>query len=351
MDPISQGAIGAVAAQTLANREKMVALAWLGCAAGMAPDLDIFIQSPTDPLLFLKFHRHFTHALIFIPIGALIVASALYPLARRRLRFKEAYLACLLGYATHGLLDACTSYGTQLFWPFTDMRVAWNNVSVVDPMFTLPLLSCVIYARQKFSRAATYAGIAWVFIYLSFGALQMFRAQDLATELAHARGHDPQRLTLKVSFANLVLWKSIYEHEGHYYVDGIRVAIDESWCPGHAVEKLDINKHLPFLQPGSQQAADLERFRWFSDDYLTPTGEPGGVTDMRYSMVPNEVDPMWGVTLSAEASATEHVQWWSTRDASASKRSTFYKLLMGEGCQPLSTATTQALRDLPPTDA
>ena len=66
MDPISQGALGAVAAQTLAapqygslaeRNERDVPwlpLTWLGCAAGMAPDLDVFIQSASDPLLFLE---------------------------------------------------------------------------------------------------------------------------------------------------------------------------------------------------------------------------------------------------------------------------------------------------------
>ena len=126
MDPVSQGAVGAAFSQSTqalpqlrleAYREKIVTLSWLGCLAGMAPDLDVLIQSPTDPLLFLEFHRHFTHALIFIPFGALIVSGVLYRAVRHTLSFKEAYLACFVGYATHGLLDACTSYGTQLFWP------------------------------------------------------------------------------------------------------------------------------------------------------------------------------------------------------------------------------------------
>ncbi len=38
----------------------------------------------------------------------------LWPLLRKRLVFKKIYGFALLGYATSGLLDACTSYGTQL---------------------------------------------------------------------------------------------------------------------------------------------------------------------------------------------------------------------------------------------
>jgi membrane-bound metal-dependent hydrolase YbcI (DUF457 family) len=66
----------------------------------------------------------------------------------------EAYLgAATAGYATHGLLDASTTYGTLFFWPFTDMRVAWNAISIVDPLFTLVLLLGVALAVWRKARA------------------------------------------------------------------------------------------------------------------------------------------------------------------------------------------------------
>ncbi len=70
MDPISQGAAGAILPQTFASVEKTRVYVLLGALAGMAPDLDVLIRSPTDPLLFLEYHRQFTHALLFVPIGA-----------------------------------------------------------------------------------------------------------------------------------------------------------------------------------------------------------------------------------------------------------------------------------------
>ena len=177
MDPISQGALGALVPQVVSRREKLRAFAVLGCLAGMAPDLDVFIDSSTDPLLFLEFHRQFTHALLFIPIGAALVALPLQPVVRRTLRPRETYLACLLGYATHGLLDACTSYGTQLLWPFSEHRVAWNNVSVVDSLFTLPLLGLVSLAAVRRRRAFAVAGLSWAVCYLALGAVQHQRAR------------------------------------------------------------------------------------------------------------------------------------------------------------------------------
>ena len=135
-------------------------------------DRDVLIQSNEDPLLFLEFHRQFTHSLIFIPIGALIVASALFLFVKKTLSFHVVYIAALLGYATHALLDACTSYGTLLLWPFSDVRIAWNNVSVVDPLFTVPALILVICAFSSKKRLYTALALTWCCLYLMLGFIQ-----------------------------------------------------------------------------------------------------------------------------------------------------------------------------------
>src|SRR5512139_2370900 len=150
MDPVSQAVLGASAAQSGASAREMRAAGLVGLLAGMAPDLDVLIRSSRDPLLFLEYHRQFTHALAFIPLGSLLVAAVLHcAFARRYLPFCRTWLFAALGYATHGLLDACTTYGTMLLWPFSDARIAWNLVSVVDPAFTLPLLALVAWAGVR----------------------------------------------------------------------------------------------------------------------------------------------------------------------------------------------------------
>ena len=333
MDPISQGTIAAVVPQAAFPREKMRAAALLGCLAGMAPDLDVFINSPTDPLLFLEYHRQFTHALVFIPIGAAIATLLLHWTVRRTLALRESYLACLLGYATHGFLDACTSYGTQLFWPFTDYRVAWNNVSVVDPSFTVPLLVLGIVAVLRRRRAYAVAGLVWAFSYLALGVVQNQRAEAAGAELAASRGHDPQRLTAKAGFANLLVWKVVYEHDGRFYVDGVRTGVAVSICPGSSVARLDLSRDLPWLDPDTQQARDVERFRWFSDGYvaLDPV-VPNRVIDMRYSLVPNQVDPLWGIDLDPQATSSRHVRFVTDRATGPAQRDALWGLLTGATC-------------------
>ena len=129
-------------------------------------------------------------------------------LKKSTLTFGRIYLFSFAGYATHGLLDACTSYGTQLFWPFSSERVAWNNVSIIDPLFTLPLLLIVSIAMFQQSRKLAIIGASYGLIYLSLGLIQEQRAILVAGQLAETRGHQAINITVKPSFMNLIVWKS-----------------------------------------------------------------------------------------------------------------------------------------------
>ena len=332
MDPLSQGTIGAAFAQSSADKNNLLKVGCVGFVAGLAPDLDVFIQSSTDPILFLEYHRQFSHSLFFIPFGSLIVALFLFPFLKNSINFKKVYIASFLGYATHGLLDACTSYGTLLFWPFSSERVAWNNISIVDPIFTIPALILVGAAIKTKNRKYSFYSIGWVIFYLFLGFVQHERTLIAAYELTESRGHNAQRVTLKPSFGNIILWKSIYEHEGSYYVDAIRTFKSSSVCLGENIWIFDYSRHLPTLDKNSQQARDIERFRWFSQDYLGFDEERNLVTDVRYSMLPNQIEPMWGVIIDDKRQSQEHAIWWTGRDLNESEWSLFTEMLFGKAC-------------------
>ena len=251
--------------------KKQTAIAGLfGLLSGMAPDLDIFIRSSSDPLLFLEYHRHFTHSLAFIPFGGLLCGTVMYLLLGKRwgVSFFLTCLYCTLGYATHAVLDACTSYGTQLFWPFSNARIAWNSMSIIDPIYTVPIIVGVLMAAIKKQPGIARIVFAWALIYPCIGVFQHNRALEAGLALAQTRGHEPIRIDAKPSFANILLWKVIYETPEYYYVDAIRVLSDIKKYPGEKIEKLDIARDFYWLDGESQQAKDIERFRWFSNGYI-----------------------------------------------------------------------------------
>lgn len=346
MDPISQGAIGAAFAQSASAHRRFGWIALFGCIGGLAPDLDVLISSSTDPLMFLEYHRQFSHSLIFIPIGALVVSTVLGALLRHPLSRLQAYGAAFAGYATHGLLDACTSYGTQLFWPFSDQRISWNNVSVIDPLFTLPVVGLTLWGIWRQRRAFAALAMAWGLGYLMVGVIQQARVRDASLDLAQTRAHTPQDLLVKPAFGNLLLWKSVYRHAGRYFVDGHRAGSEVTHCQGDHIAALDVARDLPSLDPNSQQARDLERFRWFSMGYLArfelapaerKTGNSALVVDVRYSNLPNTIAPMWGIELSADATTQTHARWWASRSLSAAGRTEFAALLGGANCMNYQT--------------
>ena len=326
MDPLSQAVFGASLSQssTKEKNQQFSALI-IGALSGMAPDLDIFIQSSNDPLLFLEYHRHFTHSLFFIPLGALLCALVFYPFIKKKLSFSKVYLFSLLGFATHGLLDACTSYGTQLFWPFSEQRIAWNIVSIIDPLFTLPVLILVSLAAYK--RHALLARIAFVYavVFLSLGLIQKDRAETALQDLAQYRGHTPERIAVKPSFANRHLWKLIYEYNGIYYVDAVKLLNRGNIYKGEFIQKLNLQRDIPGFISGSQQAKDIERFRKFSNNFLALNPSNHNIIiDIRYSFIPNNIKMMWGIKLN---NPNEHVVFVTNSQPNKQIRKQFFDML------------------------
>ena len=146
------------------------------------------------------------------------------------------------------------------------------------------------------------------------------------------RGHNAERLTLKPSFGNLILWKSIYQHKETFYVDAIRTTQSSTWCLGESIMAFDYQYHLPDLDEGSQQKNDIERFRWFSQDYLGYDKEKNILTDVRYSMIPNQISPMWGLIIDVQRGINEHAIWWTSRSLDQSQLDLFKDMLKGKKC-------------------
>lgn len=332
MDPLSQASLGASLSQSFAkDKSKQFSALVIGMLAGMAPDLDVFIRSDTDPLLFLEFHRQFTHSLVFIPIGALVCALVFYPFARTKLSFGKIYLFSFLAYATHGLLDGCTSYGTQLLWPFSNSRIAWNTVSIIDPLFTLPVIILVMLAAIRKNNRYAQIGFIYAVLFLSLGVIQKSRAEAVIVELAKQRGHQIQRTLIKPSFGNRFVWKLIYEHDNRYYVDAVKLLRNPRLITGSSIKKLDMQRDFPWLPENSLQRKDIERFRWFSDDFLaiSPHRE-NFITDVRYSFLPNRIETMWGIGLSRENTDDKmdtHVTYETKSRPDQSTLKQFYEMI------------------------
>jgi len=145
MDSLTQVVLGAsmgeaVLGKKLGNK----ALLW-GAIGGTIPDLDVLANPFLDVVGELSFHRSITHSLLFIvvcsPLSAW-VAQKIFP--NTTISRKQWITFFALTYFTHILLDCLTTWGTQLFYPFSTYGVALYSIFVVDPLYTVPFLIFLI---------------------------------------------------------------------------------------------------------------------------------------------------------------------------------------------------------------
>ena len=151
-------------------------------------------------------------------------------------------------------------------------------------------------------------------------------------QLAESRGHQVERLQVKPSFANRHVWKLIYEYDGRYYVDAVKLLWEKEYFTGTSIQKLDVKRDFPWLPQDSQQAIDIERFRWFSDDFLAVSpADPNLIMDMRYSFLPNEIDAMWGIEvdryLIEDGQLDKHVWYVMQRNMNEKATQQFIEML------------------------
>lgn len=331
MDPLTHAVCGATLAAVVARKVDIRMAAALGAAAGLAPDLDIFIRSAADPLVQLHFHRHFTHALAFVPVGALLCAVIGWTFLRSKLSFGRLYLYCFMGYLQGGLLDACTSYGTRLWWPFSDERVAWSNVAIIDPLFTGGLLILLILALTLRRRVLSIIGLAFALLYLGFGIIQRDRAEAIGYRIADKRGDEVLRLEAKPAIFSNALFRVVYETPTHYQADAVRTGWfgSEQIYAGEIADKFDERALLPHLNPDSTLARGIARFDVFSAGWLsTHPGYPNVVGDFRYALFPNSGEPLWGIVIDPQL-PDDHVKFEPFRNVQDGDLDNYWRMIRG----------------------
>jgi len=330
MDPISQGLVGAIFPQSVSGVKEIGKATLIGTVSGMSADLDVLITSVKDPLLFLEYHRQFTHSFIFIPVGGFIMAVVFWLIFKKKMKFTTVLLYSTLGYATHCLLDVCTAYGTELLWPFSSYRFALGNISVVDPFFTLLLLLFVTFALTKKSRTIARVGVLLCVSYLLIGLHQKAQAEDFLLDVASLRGHTAEKLFIHPSLANLVLWRSIYLNSGVYYVDSIRILpfSQPKLYQGSSAKSFVIENEYPNLSKNSVVYKDIMRFANFTKGYMVKEHKDR-IGDIRYSSSPNGVDPLWSIEANLKK-PEKHVSYLENFGSVKGYISIFFKMIKGE---------------------
>lgn len=213
MDSITQLTLGAAVGYAVSGKSLgRKALLW-GAIAGTIPDLDFLVTLPfKDDFLFLKWHRGFTHSLVFSVLGTMVV--------HRLCKQKTMAWLFFWGFLTHSILDVFTSWGTQIGWPLS-YRMALNAIYIVDPFYTIPLLLSVIVACcsrvASFRRTAIVVGLMVSSLYLGSTLLVKYYINHQFEELFHSQGLSVTRYITRPTAFNIILWSATAETEHQYH--------------------------------------------------------------------------------------------------------------------------------------
>lgn len=296
MDSITQIALGAVIGEAGYSRRLGARAAIWGGFCGLAPDLDILI-SGGDRWTSLVTHRGPSHSLLVLPVVSLLFGW----LAQRYVdkgagagphesRLRAWVALSFWGLVTHPLLDTFTAYGTQLLSPFSSERFAVDGVSIIDPLYSLPLIVALILAAVPRTRARAPRVAQGVLVvttaYLLFGWYSSVQVKAVARASLEAQGVQVAHMRALPTFFNNRLF---------------RVVAKDTTGDFHVAHHSLLNPQ-PFSWSRAEQVSDPrvatvlrsergQRFQWFSDGMARATlaeDADGKVrvdlTDMRYGL-------------------------------------------------------------------
>lgn len=302
MDLVTQAVLGAAIGQAGFARKLGRGAIIGGALFGMLPDADI-IAGLWGTWASLEHHRGITHALIFAPVMCAPFGYLAHRLTKRRHDWKTWAHLAFWAMWTHPMLDVFTTYGTQLALPFNDTRYAIDGVSIIDPLYTFPLIFALILGRIKRDKPQVGKRAAWAMLiattaYLSLGLLQARSARQLAaSELERQDIIGSTRLRAIPTFANIWAWRIVSSQPDKSF----HVGYTSTLAPG----PITFSKIEPLKSPLLDKAYQdhrVQRFDWFADGWLSYTVEEqadGSVKlrgqDQRYGSVLKPTHAMWGV--------------------------------------------------------
>ena len=292
MDTLSHALLGAAIGQCALGRRLGNRALVAGAAVALVPDIDVPIGYLLGDAAALTFHRGITHSLLFGALAALAIGALLARLMPTP-GWRPWALMCTLVLASHLTLDAFTSYGIQLLLPFSDRSFALASISVIDPLYTLPLLLALAVlpwlARERVVRTRlALAGIVLSSLYLGATLVnKQWMTAQFERGLA-SRGIDHQRLFVKPTMFNNLLWRAIAETGDGYWVgfysprdpaipaDFIHFARHDHLLDGH--REAPVVRDLVKVSDGYYQVVDQagelyfrdlrygQAFEWLRDD-------------------------------------------------------------------------------------
>lgn len=260
MDSITQAALGAALGGAIAGKQLGRAALVGGALLGTLPDLDVLIDYGSAVANFTQ-HRGFSHSLLVLVPVSMALAWLLHRWQpqlgyRRALTFTAAILI------THPLLDAFTTYGTQLLWPFGP-PVAISSMFIIDPLYTLPLLAAVAWSLWRpQATLGLVAALALSTGYLGWSLLAQQLVNTRVEPVLAAMGASQSPRLVQPMPLSTLLWRvTVMEPER-------RLEIVTGFLDGDIPLNIETFPASPELATAATELTEGERLAWFTRGFL-----------------------------------------------------------------------------------
>lgn len=217
MDSLTQFALGGiVGCATLKNISKKTIL--ISGLIATIPDLDVLLKPFYADGNFVVVHRSFSHSLLC----NLLLSGLLSTCIVKQYTFKLRFQYCFYILFTHALLDCCTTYGTQLFWPFSRELISFNNIHVLEPIYTfcllLPLLWVAIAKKSTSNKLIViYGALILSTTYLGWTFVSKSIAKQVVIDNLIEQQINYEEVLITPTPFNSLLWKAIIKKDSTYY--------------------------------------------------------------------------------------------------------------------------------------
>lgn len=290
MDSLTQIVLGAAVGEAVLGKKiGNRAMLW-GAVAGTIPDLDVIARYLTDTITATEIHRGFSHSIVFAVGMSPLLGWLVHQLKKRpEVGWRGWSWLFFWGLFTHPLLDAFTTWGTQLFWPF-DLRLAFNSIFVIDPLYTLPFLICVCIAATRRREALSRKRINHLGIYISTTYLVLTLVLKYVAHQRVVKSLDEQQIAYtKISTRpapmNTILW-NVNVDAGDTYLIG-----DYSFFDTKAVRFTSYpkkrNESFEIIGTNEVQRLIAISEGWY---ILEKEEEQWVYNDLRFGLIPIEQD-------------------------------------------------------------
>lgn len=223
MDSLTQIVLGAAVGEAVLGKKVGNKAMLYGAIAGTIPDLDVIARYFVDTVTATEWHRGFSHSILFSVLFAPLFGWVVWKIHNRsEATWRDWGWLFFWGLFTHPVLDAFTTWGTQLFWPF-DVRLALQNVFVIDPLYTLPFLCFLILTafqkrtsdkRRRYNRLGLVISSSYLIV--SF-ALKGFSYRAFTNSLARQQISYTD-ISVRPSPFNTILWTANIDADDRYLI-------------------------------------------------------------------------------------------------------------------------------------